>query len=60
MSSEEREIQAEYRRAWDQYASAYITGRLASAEGSTSAQTVTLKAAEYAEAMLKLRKQYLG
>ncbi|GAB0059095.1 hypothetical protein IBA8401_01190 [Pseudomonas syringae] len=60
MSSEDREIQAEHRRAWDQYASAYITGRLSSGEGSTSPATVTNRAAEYAEAMLKLRQQYVG
>ncbi|HEY0288769.1 MAG TPA: hypothetical protein VGC62_17470 [Pseudomonas sp.] len=60
MSSEDRERQTEYRKAWDQYASAYITGRLASGEESISADALTKNAAEYADAMLKLREHHVG
>jgi hypothetical protein len=48
---------AEERMAWDQYAAAYINGRLAGNDGTATLSGATTRAAEFADALLLLRKE---
>ncbi|WPN21813.1 MULTISPECIES: hypothetical protein [Pseudomonas fluorescens group] len=47
----------EERQAWDRYAAAYLSGRLAGNDGTATINGATTRAAEFADALLKLRKE---
>lgn len=55
--ADDKDRESEERKAWDQYASAYLGGRVAGKEGATGLDYATKQAAEFADALLELRRE---